>query len=163
ELSVRAGAFGAVTAHLVEGQFGIATPMPLALFWTAAALATLPPWSRLRDPPAAPSRPPWWRAALVATALVAVTVSWLETRWLLASMAYARGVRAGMAGRTTQEAYLDFERSRTLMPWLPMAAEGAAFSALRLAGAEPEGSPRLTLLRSADAGLARLREGPAPT
>ena len=45
ERAVRIGALGAIVAHLVEEQVGIVTPMPLALFWVAASLCTLPSWS----------------------------------------------------------------------------------------------------------------------
>ena len=58
-----------------------------------------------------------------------------------------------MAGRTL-EAYQHFERSRALVPWLVLPAEAAAHSGLRLAAAETQAVPRLTLLREADAALA---------
>ena len=45
EMAVRVGAIGALVAHLVEAQVGIVTPVPLALFWIAGALCTMPAWS----------------------------------------------------------------------------------------------------------------------
>ena len=86
EMAVRVGAIGALVAHLVEEQVGIVTPVPLALFWVAGALCTMPAWSvHERSNRPAGARPAWWIVAPVALALVAVPVVWLETRWLLAS------------------------------------------------------------------------------
>ncbi len=45
ETSFRGWALGAIVAHLAEGQVGIVTPMPLALFWITAALLVSAPWS----------------------------------------------------------------------------------------------------------------------
>lgn len=155
---VRIGALGVIVAHVVEGQVGIATPMPLALFWVAAALATLPSWSeRPGPPPAAPSRRAWWMAAVVAAGGAAVLVVWLETRWLLGSLAYAHGVRAVLAGRIA-EAYPHFERSRALVPWVALPAEGAAYSALRLAGGESDPARRIAALDRAETALAGFRD-----
>jgi hypothetical protein len=158
EFAVRSGALGAVAAHLVEGQVGIVTPMPLALFWLAAALCTMPPWeARLHSRPAARAHRSWWVMAAVTLVLATALVAWLETRWLLASVAYAQGTRSGIAGRAT-EAYHAFKRSRALAPWLALPAEAEAYTALRLAGAEPDAARRLALLREADAALAEVEQ-----
>jgi hypothetical protein len=154
ERAVRIGALGAVVAHLVEEQVGILTPMPLALFWVAAALCTMPSWSERPDRSGAPPRRRTpWVVAVITAALLTGLVAWFETRWLLASVAYADGSRSGMAGRRL-EAYQHFQRSRALVPWLVLPAEAAAYSALRLAAAETHAVPRLALLREADAALA---------
>jgi tetratricopeptide (TPR) repeat protein len=161
EMTIRLGALGAVLAHLAEGQVGIATPMPLALFWLAAALLTSGSWE---GPAAAPNAAPRRmrpskarRAAAVAiAALLAALVAWASTRWLLASVAYADGVRHGIAGQMS-DAYRDFRRSVALAPWLPLPAEAAAYAALRLAGSETDPSRRLDLLGEADAALVEAR------
>jgi tetratricopeptide (TPR) repeat protein len=85
-----------------------------------------------------------------------VPVVWLETRWLLASIAYAEGTRSSVAGRTA-EAYLRFQWARALVPWLPVPAEATAYTALRLAAAQTDAARRLALLREADAALAGVR------
>ena len=156
EMAVRVGAIGALVAHLVEEQVGIVTPMPLALFWVAGALCTMHAWSQREDPPAAATRSAWWIVAPVAVALVAVPGVWLETRWLLASIAYAEGTRSSVAGRTA-DAYQRFQRARTLVPWLPVPAEATAYTGLRLASAETDPARRLALLREASAALAGVR------
>ena len=89
-------------------------------------------------------------------ALVAVPVVWLETRWLLASIAYAEGTRSSVAGRTA-EAYQRFQRARALVPWLALPAEATAYTGLRLAAAQTDPARRLALLREADAALAAVR------
>jgi len=159
EMAVRVGAIGAIVAHLVEQQVGIVTPVPLALFWVAGALCTMPAWSERESQPAAGARPARWIVAPVAVALVAVPVVWLETRWLLASIAYAEGTRSSWVGRTA-EAYQRFQRARALVPWLPVPAEATAYTGLRLAAAQTDPARRLALLREADAALAGVR-GPA--
>ena len=156
EMAVRVGAIGAIVAHLVEEQVGIVTPVPLALFWVAGALCTMPAWSEREGQPAAGARPAWWIVAPVAVALVAVPVAWLETRWLLASIAYAEGTRSSVAGRTA-EAYQRFQRARALVPWLLLPAEATAYTGLRLAAAQTDPARRLALLREADAALAGVR------
>ena len=153
ETAIRVGALGAILGHLTDGQVGMATPLALLLFWVAAALSTADPWMRAA-PAAAASREErprgrWWRATLIGAALVTVLVAWTSTRWLLASMAYADGVRLGIAGRLA-EAYPEFRRSVTLMPWLPLPAESAAYTALRLATADSQPSRRVVLLHEAD-------------
>jgi hypothetical protein len=163
ELAIRVGALGAIAAHLVEGQVGIVTPMPQALFWVAAALCTLPRWCERPEVagPAPPPRTGWWMAAVVAAALATTLVAWLQTQWLLASVAYGAGVRAGIADRPA-EAHRSFARSRDLAPWLVLPAEGVAYSALRLASAERDAAHRQALLREAEATLKDLRTGAAP-
>ena len=83
-------------------------------------------------------------------------VVWLETRWLLASIAYAEGTRSSVAGRTA-EAYQRFQRARALVPWLALPAEATAYTGLRLAAAQTDPARRLALLREADAALAAVR------
>jgi tetratricopeptide (TPR) repeat protein len=163
ELAIRVGALGAIAAHLVEGQVGIVTPMPQALFWVAAALCTLPEWSEAPAAPAMarPRRTGWWAAAVVAAALATALVAWLQTQWLLASIAYGAGVRAGIADRPA-EAHRSFTRSRDLAPWLALPAEAVAYSALRLASGERDAARRQALLREAEAALTNLRSGAAP-
>ena len=156
EIAVRVGAIGALVAHLVEEQVGIVTPVPLALFWVAGALCAMPAWSEHEDQPVGGARPAWWIVAPVAVVLVAVPIVWLETRWLLASIAYAEGTRSSVAGRTA-EAYQRFQRARALVPWLPLPAEATAYTGLRLAAAQTDPLGRLALLREADAALAGVR------
>jgi len=156
EMAIRVGAIGTLVAYLVEEQVGIVTPVPLALFWVAGALCTMPAWSEHEAQPSAWTRPAWWIVAPMAVALVAVPVVWLETRWLLASIAYAEGSRSSVAGRTA-EAYQRFERARALVPWLPVPAEATAYTGLRLAAAQTDPARRLALLREAGAALAGVR------
>jgi len=157
---MRVGALGAILGHVVDAQVGMVTPVPLLLFWTAAALLTSESWTTAA--PAAPprqsgSRARWFGAALVAAALVTVLVGWISTRWLLASVAYASGVRHGIAGQLS-EAYGDFRRSVTLAPWLPLPAESAAYTALRLATAESRPARRIALLEEAEDLLSQARD-----
>lgn len=157
EAAMRIGALGVIAAHVVEGQVGIATPMPLALFWLAAALCALPPASPPPPPVAGPRRVPAARvAAAVGMALIALAVAWAQTRWLLASVAYAEGVKHAIASRPAP-AHQSFLRSARLMPWLGLPVEGAASTALLLAGAETEAGRRRSILRQAEALLAGVR------
>jgi hypothetical protein len=158
EAAVRVGALGAVVAHVVDGQVGIATPVPLALFWIAAALVSAGPWPAADGPAPAPlprPRVPWAAAVAAATAAV-VLVGWLETSWLLASLAYAAGTRSGMTGDMPAAAER-FERAMALVPRLPLPREAAAYTALRMAGAEPDRVRRQGLLSRAEATLAEER------
>jgi hypothetical protein len=161
EPAIRVGALGAILGHVADGQVGMATPVPLLLFWVAAALLTSRPWMPVTLPGGTPgearSRTRWWAAALVAAALVASLIGWATTRWLFASMAYANGVRRGIAGQLS-EAYGEFQRSAALAPWLPLPAESAAYTALRLATAESQPSRRIALLREADTLLRQARD-----
>ena len=157
EFVVRTGALGTIVAHVVESQVGIVTPMPLVLFWVAAALCTLPPWSELRARSAAPvPRRAWWLRVGAPVAVAVLLVAWLETSWLFGSVAYAEGVLSVIAGRL-DEAYQKFQRSRSLVPWLALPAEAMAETALRMAGRESDPSRRLDVLRDADRTLAALR------
>jgi len=97
-----------------------------------------------------------WGMVLTMAALLAVLVAWTSTRWLLASVAYAEGVRRGIAGQTA-EAHREFQRSVALAPGLPLPAEAAAYTALRLAGSETDPARRRELLREAAAVLIRAR------
>jgi len=160
ETTVRVGALGAVLAHLADGQVGIATSMSLTLFWFAAALVTSPPWSRPAlsygsAPPRLPrsqSRP----VQLVVALSLAAVVTWLGTRWLFASIAFAEGARHVVAERAAA-AHQSFRRSADLLPWIPLPADATASSALWLAGIEADTSRRLQLLHETEAILARSR------
>lgn len=162
EATMRLGALGAVLGHVAEGQVGIATAMPLALFWLVAGLLTSEPWaatpilSSAVPPRVAPGKA--WRCGIVLAmaALLAVLVAWTSTRWLLASVAYAEGARRGIAGQMA-EAHREFQRSVALAPGLPLPAEAAAHTALRLAGSETDPARRRELLREAAAVLIRAR------
>jgi len=131
------------------------------LFWLAAALLTSGSWiSSLAPSGALPRRrqlsKPWWVTSLVLAAFLAGLVAWAGTRWVLASVAYAEGTRHGMAGQMA-DAYRDFRRSVALAPWLPLPAEAAAYTALRLAGSETDSFRRLELLHEAEAALVQVR------
>jgi hypothetical protein len=160
EMAVRVGALGAVLGHVADGQVGMATPMSLALFWLAAALLTSEPWSESSAPRGLPRRAKssqrWWLAALIIAVLLTSLVAWTSTRWLLASVAYAEGVRRGIAGQLS-DAYREFRRSVALAPWLPLPAESAAYTALRLATSESDPSRRGDLLHEAKTLLAEAR------
>jgi cytochrome c-type biogenesis protein CcmH/NrfG len=162
ETTMRLGALGAVLGHVAEGQVGIATAMPLVLFWIVAALLTSPPWvaapilSSAAPPRVAPRKPWRWGMVLAMAALLTVLIAWTGTRWLLASVAYAEGVRSGIAGRLA-EAHRQFQRSAALAPGLPLPAEAAAYTALRLAGSETDPARRRDFLREAAAVLIRTR------
>ncbi len=157
EASLRLGCLGAVLAHVAEGQVGIVTAVPLALFWMTAGVLTTPPWSGAGPRSEVPRRHRWRRTLSVpAVALVAVLVVWADTRWLQASIAYAAGARRHIAGQLPQ-AYEDFRRSTELMPWLPLPAEAFASVALRLAGSESSPARRLQVLDEGERALARAR------
>jgi hypothetical protein len=161
ETRLRCWALGAIVAHLVEGQVGIESQMPLALFWITAAVVASTPWPSLGGSADGARRARWshrpgWAVAVVAAALGVLIIAWIETRWLFGSIAYAEGVRQYMAEHTLQ-AHADFRRSRDLAPWLPLPAEALAFSALRLASRESSSARRLDLLREAEAVLADAR------
>ena len=162
EATMRLGALGAVLGHVAEGQVGIATAMPLVLFWVVAGLLTSEPWlaapilSSAAPPRVTPGKAWRWGMVLTMAALLAVLVAWTSTRWLLASVAYAEGVRRGIAGQTA-EAHREFQRSVALAPGLPLPAEAAAYTALRLAGSETDPARRRELLREAAAVLIRAR------
>jgi hypothetical protein len=161
ETSFRLGCLGAVLAHLAEAQVGIVTTVPLALFWITAASLVSPPWSLAHARSGARLTLPrlrrsWLTVAAVAAACAVALVVWLDTRWLLASIAYAKGTREYMAGRTV-EAYADFRRSVDLAPWLPLPAEAFASTALRLAGGESNSRRRLDLLHDGETALGEVR------
>jgi hypothetical protein len=155
---MRLGCLGALIAHLAEGQVGIVTAMPLALFWMVAAVLASAPWSAAA--PGALRRRSTGIVAAVAVvlagALVAALIAWTTTRWLLASTAYAQGARRHIAGQVG-EAYTSFRRSKDLMPWLSLPAEAFASTALSLAGSEPSPARRLELLHEGETALAEAR------
>jgi cytochrome c-type biogenesis protein CcmH/NrfG len=162
EATMRLGAFGAVLGHLAEGQVGIATAMPLVLFWLGAGLLTSEPWA---DAPNLPSLAPrrvapgqrWrWGMVLAMAALLAILIAWTSTRWLLASVAFADGARRQIAGQM-EAAHRDFHRSIALAPGLTLPAEAAAYTDLRLAGSETDPARRRELLREAAEVLVRAR------
>jgi hypothetical protein len=159
ETAIRVGALGAVLGHFADGQVGMATPTSLALFWLAAAFLTSDAW--IVSPPRglprrAKSIKRRWGAALIIAVLLTSLVAWASTRWLLASVAYANGVRLGIAGQLS-DAFREFERSVALIPWLPLSAESAAYTALRLATGESDPSRRAAFLDQAKALLALAR------
>lgn len=159
---MRLGAFGAVLGHVVEGQVGIATAMPLVLFWLGAGLLTSEPWvaaPTLADvlPPRVARREALKRGAVLAiAALLVLLVAWTSTRWLLSSVAYANGVRLWIAGQVA-EAHRSFLHSVALAPGLPLTAEAVAYTAVRLAATETDPARRRDLLREAAAVLVRAR------
>jgi hypothetical protein len=160
EMAIRVGALGAVLGHFADGQVGMATPMSLALFWFCAAIVTCGTWTASSPPRGRPRRAKsskrWWGAALIVAAILACLVTWVSTRWLLASMAYAAGVRHGITGHLS-DAFREFERSVALTPWLSLPAESAAYTALRLATSETDPSRRAGLLDEAKGLLAQAR------
>jgi len=157
ERMLRLGALGAVTAHALDGAFGIDAPVPLALHWLAAALLVSPPWSDL--PAVAPARgragQGRWLVA-VAVVLLALGAVVASTRWLQASLAYAGATRATLAGRLG-DAVAGFARARALMPWVSLSGEGLAAVLLRVASLEPDARQRRALLRRVEAVLAETR------
>ena len=87
--------------------------------------------------------------------------AWGTTQWLYASMAYARGAVLGIAGRS-EEAAPAFERSRALMPWLPLPAQAIAQTNLQLAAMETDPARQGRLLGDAEATLADVRRHALP-
>jgi hypothetical protein len=166
ETSLCLGCLGAILAHVAEGQVGIVTPMPLALFWIAAALLAGAPWSRSatsgRLSPGRLWRRAWWPAPILALAFLTTLIAWSNTRWLLASVAYANGTRHAMTGRAT-ESFAEFRQSRDLVPWLPLPAEAFAQSALRLAGSQATAAGRLSILHEGEVALVESRRRALPS
>jgi Flp pilus assembly protein TadD len=162
ETAVRVGSLGALIGHVADGQVGMEITIVLVMFWLLAALLTLGPWTAIPALAAAPCRPwvpgrPLWATLMIAAAVATVVAGWAGTRWLLASVAYADGTRHGIAGRLP-EAYGEFKRSIALVPWLSLPAEAAAYTALRLAGSEPDIPRKLALLREGQATLVQVRQ-----
>ena len=97
----------------------------------------------------------------MAAVVLAMLTAWGTTQWLYASMAYARGAVLVIAGRS-EEAAPAFERSRALMPWLPLPAQAIAQTKLQLAATETDPTRRGRLLGEAEATLADVRRHALP-
>ena len=93
---------------------------------------------------------------MIAVVLFTLLIGWINTRWLVASVAYADGARRQIAGRTA-EAHGDFRRAGELAPWLPLPAEAFAYTSLQLAGIEMSPGRRMDLLHEGEAALAGAR------
>lgn len=168
EAGVRLGCFAVMVGQVVEGLVGIATPMPRALFWIAAAILTVPvPLTLTRAEPAPRTRPQAARArrrgslpsfALLACALGLVLVAIVgTTRSLLGSMAYSAGIRRGLAGDLSS-ARREFLRASDLAPWTPFPAEAVADVALRMVAARVDSGRPVAGLEEAQEVLARARQ-----
>lgn len=165
EAGMRLGCLAAVVGQTVEGLVGIASPMPRALFWMAAAILTAPfpmPWASASVESRAHTRATvrrhrrWPSLALVAGGAVLGLMIVGSTRSLLGSMAYAAGTRRGITGDLVT-ARRDFIRSSQLVPWVPFPAEAAANVSLRLAAAAPNTTQRGDWLEEAQRTLTRAR------
>jgi cytochrome c-type biogenesis protein CcmH/NrfG len=161
EAGIRVGCLGAVAGHLVDAQFGIATPVSTGLFWIVAALLTAPLALDDRAPPdrvdaGTAGRRGRWLALLIVASILAAAVAWGSTRWLAASMAYARGSRLLNAGAESA-AQREFQEASRLVPGLSQPAEANAGVAVALAGGERDPRRQLVLLTEAEAALAAVR------
>jgi len=165
EAGMRLGCLAAVVGQTVEGLVGIASPMPRAIFWIAAAILTAPfpmPWAsasveRRAHGGATMGRHRLWPSlALVASGAAAGFMIVGSTYALLGSMAYAAGTRRGIAGDLVT-AHREFIRSSQLVPWVPFPAEAAANVSLRLAAAPPSPAQLADWLEEAQRTLARAR------
>lgn len=162
ETTMRLGALAAVLGHVTEGQVGIATAMPLVLFWLVAGLLTSEPWVAASAPSGAdspgelPGGARRWDMVLATAALLVLLVVWTSTRWLLASVAFADGARRQIAGQM-EAARRDFHRAVALAPGLTLPAEAAAYTDLQLAGSETDPARRRELLREAAEVLVQSR------
>jgi predicted Zn-dependent protease len=90
-----------------------------------------------------------------------VLVAGVTSCWLLASREYAEGGVLAIA-RQTWASQLAFERSRALMPGVPLTAEAVAQTALQLAETERDAARRRDLLRRGDRALADARRYATP-
>jgi hypothetical protein len=163
EAGLRLGCLATVVGQAVEGLVGIASPMPRAIFWMAAAILTAPfpmPLAtvelRTRVGATVHRNRLWPSLALVAGAATLGLVIVGSTCFLLGSMAYAAGTRRGIAGDLVT-ARREFIRSSQLVPWVPFPAEAAADVSLRLAAAAPNPTERAGLLGEAQRMLDRTR------
>jgi hypothetical protein len=158
ETAVRAGCLGAVFGHLVDAQFGIATPVSSALFWIVAALLVAPlvPDPPERADPGAVGGRVRRTLLLVVVSILTVAVLWASTRWLAASVAYARGSRLLKAGALAA-ARREFEGASQLVPGLSQPGEAVAQVAVALAGGERDPGRQRALLGEAEAALAAVR------
>jgi hypothetical protein len=156
ESLLRLGALGALTADLVAGLFGIATPTSRALAAVLAGLATRP---ARESPSPAPARGPvgrpqsWAWAVLAGAGLVGLVVAGGATRGLLASLAYGRAARTLLAGGDAATARGEFARAARLAPWLPETSEAVVSASLEAARAAPAASSRAAALAEARAAL----------
>jgi O-antigen ligase len=160
EGALRLGCLGALTADLVSGLVGIATPTSRALFWLVAGVLTLgvaPGRAVEGRPRAMADRSPWRWTVVAAAALVAVITAVGSTRWLLASTAYGRGVRHLLLAHDSGAARAEFARSSRLAPWAPQGVEALAVLSLRLARESEEPARRARLLQEAREALERAR------
>ncbi|MGH7332175.1 MAG: hypothetical protein ACREKS_05375 [Candidatus Rokuibacteriota bacterium] len=163
EAGLRLGCLATVVGQVVEGLVGIASPMPRAIFWMAAAILTAP-FPLPSSPESVESRIPTGTTtrrsrvgpslALVAVGATLGLVIVGSTCFLLGSMAYAEGTRRGVAGDLVT-ARREFMRSTQLVPWVPFPAEAAAHVSLRLAAAPPSPAQRADLLAEAQRTLDR--------
>jgi cytochrome c-type biogenesis protein CcmH/NrfG len=166
DAGARLGCLALVLGQFVEGLFGIASPVPRALFWMAAAILTLPfplpptavsVESRNRAPRAKREKLRWPAFALLGSLIAAVSVAVVgTTRALQGSMAYAAGNSRWIAGDLAT-ARREFVRASGLAPWLPFPAEAAADVSLRLMAAESNRPPRVDWLTEAQEALDRAR------
>lgn len=160
EASLRAACLGAIVAHLVDAQFGIATPVSRAFFWIVAGLLTLPPPAD----PASLGKPVRSetgmdgrrRAALILAAILAALVVWASTRWLMASVAYADGSRRRLAGDPST-AHSHFQQANRLVPGLSQPADAVAAITVNLAARETDPTRQRALLTEAEDMLAHVR------
>jgi hypothetical protein len=166
EAGVRLGCLATVLGQVVEGFVGIASPMPRALFWVAAAILTVPSPMPLTPAPTdgrlprkvtARRRPSLPSLAILSGALVLTLIVIVgSARSLLGSMAYATGIRRGIAGDLATAQH-EFVRASHLAPWVPFPAEAAADVSLRMMAAEPNATRWADWILQAQEALARAR------
>jgi cytochrome c-type biogenesis protein CcmH/NrfG len=163
EAGLRLGCLATVIGQAVEGLVGIASPMPRALFWIAAAILTTP-FPMRSSPESVASRIPtgatvrhsrlWPSVALIAAGATFALVIVGSTYFLLGSLTYAAGTRKGVAGDPVSARH-DFMRASQLVPWVPFPAEAAADVSLRLARPLSNPAQRAELLVDAQRTLDR--------
>lgn len=159
ETTLRAGCLGAVVAHVVDAQFGVASPMSRAVFWVVAALLTMPLAAEAAPPQKsrAPSTPRSLRiAAVTAIAILAVVVAGASTRWLMASVAYADGSRRLSEGQLAA-ARQEFQRASRLVPGLSQPLDAVVGVTFNLAARESDVARQGALLGETEDALSELR------